>query len=69
MAIVKTTKTTVLVIDIEEIVRSAMPDKSSVPLTEAEAVKLYELAAMRIWTLKRSLADKIRRERINNGTA
>lgn len=43
-------------------VRAATSNPRARPLTEAEAVHLYGLAAMRIWTLKQTLAQRINRE-------
>lgn len=47
-----------------EQVRPAQVMKKARLLTEKEIRKLYELAAMRVWSLKESLAGRIRRDRI-----
>lgn len=44
-----------------ECVRPAKINKTARPLSDVEANKLRELAAMRIWTLKKSLNDRIDR--------
>jgi len=45
-----------------KLVRVPQTNKAARKLTESERVKLYELASMRMWTLKRKLMDKMRRD-------
>lgn len=52
-----------------ETARPARVIKGAKPLTTSEIIDLGRLAAMRIWTLKRSLKDKIDRSKIKQLTA
>lgn len=47
-----------------ETIRPAKINKASRPLSDAEIDKLYELAAMRTWTLKEALRTRINRDRL-----
>ena len=48
-----------------ETIRHAKINKQAIPLSATESQKLYELAAMRIWTLKRALCDRINKQKLN----
>ena len=47
-------------------IRGATKNKDSKPLDAGEINHLYELASMRVWTLKETLSSRIKRDRIKN---